>query len=65
VMYLDAENWLHVRVEGAQWMQQFVSMRSALANDLGRIAGVKVGGIHFKSREQGPGFRVQGKSNTE
>src|ERR1700734_480327 len=65
VMYLDAENWLHVRVDGAQWMQQFVSMRSALANDLGRIAGVKVGGIHFKSREQGPGFRGQGKSNTE
>ena len=31
VMYLDAENWLHVRVEGAQWMQQFVAMRSALA----------------------------------
>jgi len=49
VMYLDAENWLHVRVEGAQWMQQFVSMRSALANDLGRIAGVKLGGIHFKA----------------
>ena len=50
VMYLDAENWLHVRVDGAQWMAQFVSMRSALANDLGRIAGVKLGGIHFKGR---------------
>jgi Dna[CI] antecedent, DciA len=51
VMYLDAENWLHVRVEGAQWMQQFVSMRSALANDLGRIAGVRLAGIHFKGRD--------------
>jgi hypothetical protein len=50
VMYLDAENWLHVRVDGAQWMAQFVQMRSALANDLGKIAGVKLGGIHFKSR---------------
>jgi hypothetical protein len=50
VLYLDAENVLHVRVEGAQWMQQFLSMRSALANDLGRIAGVRLAGIHFKSR---------------
>jgi hypothetical protein len=48
VMYLDAEDVLHVRVEGAQWMQQFLSMRSTLANDLGRIAGVRLAGIHFK-----------------
>ncbi len=50
VMYLDAEDVLHVRVQGAQWMQQFLSMRSALANDLGRIAGVRLSGIHFESR---------------
>jgi Dna[CI] antecedent, DciA len=51
VLYLDAENVLQVRVEGAQWMQQFVSMRSALSNDLGRIAGVRLAGIHFKGRD--------------
>jgi hypothetical protein len=51
LLYLDAENVLHVRVEGAQWMQQFVQMRSALANDLGRIAGVRLAGIHFKCRD--------------
>jgi len=51
VLFLDAENWLHVRVEGAEWMTQFVSIRTALANDLGKIAGVKLGGIHFKGRK--------------
>jgi hypothetical protein len=47
LMGFDAERVLHVRVDGAVWMQQFVAMRSALANDLGRIAGVKVAAIHF------------------
>jgi hypothetical protein len=51
VLHLDVEGVLHVRVEGEQWMQQFVQMRSALANDLGRIAGVRLNGIHFKSRD--------------
>ncbi|MBW4040049.1 MAG: DUF721 domain-containing protein [Acidobacteria bacterium] len=52
VLYLDVEGVLHVRVAGAEWMQQFVGMRSALANDLGRIAGVKLKAIHFeKSRD--------------
>jgi hypothetical protein len=51
LLHLDAERVLHVRVDGAVWMQQFLSMRSALANDLGRIAGVKVAAIHFKSRD--------------
>ncbi|MGA7155914.1 MAG: DciA family protein [Acidobacteriaceae bacterium] len=50
VMYLDAENVLHVKVDGAAWMTQFVGMRSALANELGRIAGVRLGGIHFEGR---------------
>ncbi len=48
LLRLDAERVLHVRVKGAAWMQQFVQMRSALANDLGRIAGVKLEGIHFQ-----------------
>ncbi|MGA8938969.1 MAG: DciA family protein [Acidobacteriaceae bacterium] len=51
VMYLDAENVLHVKVDETEWMTQFVQMRSALANDLGRIAGVRLGGIHFKGRD--------------
>jgi hypothetical protein len=46
-LHLDAEGVLHVRVRGEAWMQQFLQMRSALANDLGRIAGVKLAGIHF------------------
>jgi hypothetical protein len=48
VLYLDVEGVLHVRVAGAEWMKQFVRMRSALANDLGRIAGVRLAGIHFE-----------------
>lgn len=48
VLHLDPEGLLHVRVDGEVWMQQFQHMRSALANDLGRIAGVRLNGIHFK-----------------
>ncbi len=56
VLHLDADRTLHVRVSGAAWMRQFQQMRSALANDLGRIAGVRLNGIHFE--EQG-GERVR------
>jgi hypothetical protein len=48
VLYLDEERVLHVRVAGSDWMQQFLHVRSALANDLGRIAGVRLSGIHFE-----------------
>ena len=51
VLHLDAEQVLHVRVTGPEWMQSFLDMRSALARDLGRIAGVRLSGIHFQ--EQG------------
>lgn len=51
VLELDPERVLHIRVAGAQWMQQFLSMRSMLQNDLARIAGVRLNGIHFE--EQG------------
>ena len=54
VGHLDREGVLHVKVVGKEWMQQFLSVRSALANDLGRIAGVKLVGIHFKSRDETP-----------
>jgi hypothetical protein len=56
VQHLDAEGVLHVRVVGAEWMKQFLHVRSALANDMGRIAGVRLNGIHFE--EQG-GARVR------
>jgi hypothetical protein len=52
LLHLDAENVLHIRVAGAEWMQQFLHMRSALANDLGRIAGVRLAAIHFEERQQ-------------
>jgi hypothetical protein len=47
LLHLDADRVLHVRVDGPAWMQQFMHMRSALANDLGRIAGVQLAAIHF------------------
>ena len=50
VFRIDEENVLHVRVQGSVWMQQFLHMRSALANDLGRIAGVRLSGIHFEEQ---------------
>ena len=51
IQRLDAERVVHVRVDGATWMGQFLQMRPVLANDLARIAGVKLAGIHFE--EQG------------
>jgi hypothetical protein len=48
LLHLDADRVLHVRVTGSEWLLQFQRMRSALANDLGRIAGVRVHAIHFE-----------------
>lgn len=44
---LDAGRILYVRIAGAEWMQPFRSMRTALQNDLSRIAAVPLSGIHF------------------
>ena len=52
VLGLDQQGVLHVRVDGSIWMQQFLHMRSALANDLGRIAGVRLAGIHFEEQSE-------------
>jgi hypothetical protein len=49
VLYLDTEDTLHVRVTSAEWMQQFLQMRLMLTSDLGRIAGVRLNGIHFST----------------
>jgi hypothetical protein len=50
VLHLDPEGILHIRVAGPEWMRQFLTMRSALSNDLGRIAGVRLSGIHFEEK---------------
>jgi hypothetical protein len=50
VLYLDAENTLHIRVTGPVWMQQFLHVRSQLAADLARIAGVPLRAIHFEQK---------------
>ncbi len=52
VLHFDDEGILHVRVTGSVWMQQFLHMRSALANDLARIAGVRVAEIHFEEQSE-------------
>jgi hypothetical protein len=54
VLRLDDDLTLHVRVDGSAWMQQFLHMRSALANDLGRIAGVRLTAIHFEEQGSRP-----------
>jgi hypothetical protein len=54
VLYLDREDVLHVRVDGPIWMKQFLHIRSALANDLGRIAGVRLSAIHFEEQGSAP-----------
>jgi len=48
VLHLDHERVLHVEVEGAEWMRQFLDIRTTLAAELARIAGVPVNGIHFE-----------------
>ena len=69
-----AEGTLHVTVDSREWLDTFRGMRSALANDLGRIAGVPVREIHFETagyagervragRRNGPKQTLQ--SNTE
>ena len=52
ILRLDAEGTLHVRVDSTLWMKQFLQMRSALCNDVGRIAGVRLNGIHFEEQSQ-------------
>jgi hypothetical protein len=57
VLGLDGEGVLHVRVLQPEWREQFVQMRRMLADDLSRIAGVRVLTIHFE--EQGAKRRVR------
>ena len=38
---------MRVEVNDSAWMEQMMGMRSVLQSELGRIAEVKLGGIHF------------------
>lgn len=49
VLHLDAENVLHVRVVEPEWWDRFFDLRTQLRDDLRRIAGVPLDGIHFVS----------------
>ena len=49
---------VQVVVSDKEWLQQLRSMSSILERELGKIAGVKVSGIHFVVR--GTGYQVQG-----
>jgi hypothetical protein len=46
VGYVDGEVW--IEVEDGTWLRQMMSMQGQLAGQMARIAGVKVGRIHFK-----------------
>jgi predicted nucleic acid-binding Zn ribbon protein len=52
VTYLDADNVIHVRVDGEQWMQVFLDRRSSLLSELARVASVPLAGIHFDRQRQ-------------
>jgi hypothetical protein len=46
------EGTVTVEVSDAAWLSQMMSMRSLLANELGRISRVKVTAIHFEMKRQ-------------
>lgn len=41
---------VNVEVEDARWLEQFASMQTMLARELGRIAGLRVTAIHLSLR---------------
>ena len=45
---IDPDRVLHLTVSSSEWMQPFLQMRTALQNDLARIASVPLTGIHFE-----------------
>lgn len=46
------EGTVTVAVTDAAWLLQMMAMRSLLANELGRIARVKVSAIHFEMKKR-------------
>ena len=45
-----ADGVVRVQVEDVAWLRQLMSMRSQLAGEMERIAGVKVTEIHFQEK---------------
>jgi hypothetical protein len=48
LLSLDDARVLHLEVASSEWLQPFLQMRTALQNDLARIASVRLTGIHFE-----------------
>jgi hypothetical protein len=40
-----------IDVSDADWIRQMLSMQGQIAGELGRIAGVRVSGIHFERKK--------------
>ncbi len=57
IAHLDAEGWLHVTVADPAWLQPFQRAQAQLTATLGRIAGVRLAGIHFKQPQSHRGER--------
>jgi hypothetical protein len=47
-----ADGVVRIEVEDATWLRQLESMRSQLATELARIAGVRVVEIHFERKRK-------------
>ncbi|WP_263382419.1 DUF721 domain-containing protein [Granulicella arctica] len=45
------EEIVSIDVSDADWIRQMLSMQGQIAGELGRIAGVRVSGIHFERRQ--------------
>ena len=45
-----ADGVVRVQVEDGAWLRQLMSMRGQLAGEMSRIAGVRVGEIHFERK---------------
>ena len=48
ITLLDTDRVLHLEVASPEWLQPFLQTRTALQNDLARIAAVRLTGIHFQ-----------------
>jgi len=59
VGYVDG--LVQIDVENGAWLRQMMSMKGQLAGEMGRIAGVKVSGIHFEVKGHG---KKPGKGTT-
>jgi hypothetical protein len=66
VLHLDDQRVLHIRVLQPGWRDQFAQMRLMLADDLRKIAGVRLQTIHFEGqhslRERGQAPAASGSA---